>query len=231
MKPNFLRAKYAIVFIALIFILDLFSLLFDYLEYLLLTSDFGINTIEEAENNDLRQAVLGILYIIIYLTSVVFFIRWFRRAYYNLHTKVEPLNHSEGWAAGSWFIPFVNLYRPYQIMKELYVETVDFIEENNKEIESKYYSFFVGTWWTLWIVSNILGRIYFRKTIEAESIPELIESNKLSMISTMISIPLALVTIKVIYDYSNLEKILFSIKDGNSENVIEPLTIQENNEI
>ncbi len=225
MKPNHLRAKYALVFVALIFILDIFSLLFDYLEYLLLTSNFNEDTIIEAQNNDLRQAVLGILYILIYITSVVFFIRWFRRAYYNLHTKIDHLSHGEGWAAGSWFIPFVCLYRPYQIMKEMYNETVDYLEEQNKEIESNYFSFFIGSWWTLWIISNFLGRIYFRQTIDAQTIPELLESNKLSMINTIISIPLALVTIKVIYDYSNLEETLFNIKEESSEKVVEQLTV------
>ncbi|GAA4757323.1 MULTISPECIES: DUF4328 domain-containing protein [Flavobacterium] len=226
MKPNHSRAKYAIVFIALIFILDLFSLLFDYLEYLLLTSDFNQDIVTEAENNDLRQSILGILYILVYITSVVFFIRWFRRAYYNLHTKIDHLSHSEGWAAGSWFIPFICLYRPYQIMKEMYTETVDYLEDQNKKIGNQYYSYFIGFWWTLWIISNFLGRIYFKETMNADTISELLESNKLSIINTAISIPLALVTIKVIYDYSNLEKVLFNIKNDNPK--IELTTVEEN---
>lgn len=230
MRPNHLRAKYAIVFIALIFILDLFSLLFDYLEYLLLTSDFNADSAVEAENSDLRQFILGILHIIIYITSAVFFVMWFRRAYYNLHTKINPLYHSEGWAAGSWFVPFINLYRPYQIMKELYTETVDFLEEKGKIINDKYFSFYIGSWWVLWIVSSVLGRIYFRKVTNAETIQELLESNKLSMINTAISIPLALITIKVIYDYSNLEKEFYSFKNEEIKDELELITVSDNSQ-
>ena len=230
MKPNHLRAKYAIVFIALVFILDLFSLLFDYLEYLLLTSDFNADSAIEAENSDLRQFILGITHIIIYITSAVFFVMWFRRAYYNLHTKIDPLYHSEGWAAGSWFVPFINLYRPYQIMKELYTETVDFLEKKGKMINDKYFSFYIGSWWVLWIVSSVLGRIYFRKVTNAETIQELLESNKLSMINTAISIPLALITIKVIYDYSNLEKELYYFKNEEIKEENELITVSDNNQ-
>lgn len=230
MKPNHLRAKYAIVLIALVFILDLFSLLFDYLEYLLLTSNFNADSVVEANNSDLRQFILSILQIIIFITSTVFFIMWFRRAYYNLHTKIDPLYHSEGWAAGSWFVPFINLYRPYQIMKELYTETVDFLEKKGKIITNKYFSFYIGFWWTLWIVSGVLGRIYFKQTIKAQTIEELLESNKLSMINTAISIPLALITIKVIYDYSNLEKVFYSFKNEEIKKDLELITVSDNDQ-
>lgn len=59
----------------------------------------GEYTMEEADLNDLREMVIGILYVIAYIVSAVTFIQWFRRAYYNLHLLVPRLNREEGWAA------------------------------------------------------------------------------------------------------------------------------------
>jgi len=46
------------------------------------------------------------------------FIPWFHRAYKNLMTW-HTTRFSSGWAIGAWFVPFLNLVRPYQIAKEL----------------------------------------------------------------------------------------------------------------
>jgi hypothetical protein len=46
------------------------------------------------------------------------FIPWFHRAYKNLSTW-HATRFGSGWAIGGWFVPFLNLVRPYQIAKEL----------------------------------------------------------------------------------------------------------------
>ena len=69
----------------------------------------GFISDEAVEANDTRESFLGIIYLIAYIISGITFIMWFRRAYFNLHQKVSWLNHSEGWAAGCWFVPIVNL--------------------------------------------------------------------------------------------------------------------------
>jgi Domain of unknown function (DUF4328) len=46
------------------------------------------------------------------------FIPWFHRAYKNLSTW-HATRFRSGWAIGGWFVPFLNLVRPYQIAKEL----------------------------------------------------------------------------------------------------------------
>ncbi len=110
MKPNEQRAKTAIILIIIVMIFDVISLFSDSLEYGLLTS-LEITT-EAAESNDTRQQIIAIFYLVAYIISAVTFISWFRRAYYNLHSKVDNLDNSEAAAAYSWFIPFVNLYKP-----------------------------------------------------------------------------------------------------------------------
>ncbi|MDA0195278.1 MAG: hypothetical protein O2951_09570 [Bacteroidetes bacterium] len=63
-----------------------------------------------------------------------------------------------------------------------------------------------------WII--IIGiAIVFLYSMKAESIDELTTSTVVSMIGNIIGIPLALITVKVIRDYSNVEPMLLEIKD------------------
>ncbi len=133
------------------------------------------------------------------------FIQWFRRAYYNLHQKINHLSHSEGWAAGAWFVPILNLYRPYQIMKELYRETKNLLVTNEISISRNFSTGTLGWWWALWITGNILGQFVFRYSMRAETIDELTTMTIARMVSNIVGIPLATITGKVIKDYSNIE--------------------------
>jgi len=86
---------------------------------------------EAAESNDLRQLVIAIISMVVALISAVTFIMWFRRAYFNLHSRVSKLSFTEGWAAGAWFVPIVNLGRPLNIMQELYNKTAALLKEKD----------------------------------------------------------------------------------------------------
>lgn len=96
----------------------------------------------------------------------IIFIMWFRRAYWNLHQLVKHLNHSEGWAAGAWFVPIMSLFRPYQIMQELWLKTPRYLKKHNVEPAKIAGDVPLGWWWAAFIssaiISNISGRLYLR---------------------------------------------------------------------
>src|SRR5688572_9717366 len=59
-----------------------------------------------------------------FVAAIVVFLVWMRRSYINLKALgVRGLEYSPGWAVGCWFIPFVNLVRPYTIMKEIWTRS------------------------------------------------------------------------------------------------------------
>ena len=156
-------------------------------------------------------------YMIAHILSAVMFIQWFRRAYYNLHQKINHLSYSEGWAAGAWFVPILNLFRPYQIMKELYNETKNILLKNGLNISKSFSTNLLGLWWTLWIIGNFLGQAVFQSARSAETIDELTTMTMLNMASSIFGIPLALIAIKVIKDYSNIETLLNEINNQEEE--------------
>lgn len=214
LRPNEQRAKNAITLIWIVLALEIISLISGYFQYELLenvANGAEIST-ETANANDTREQIIGILYMIAMIISSVTFIQWFRRAYYNLHLKVNYLSYSEGWAAGSWFVPIISLYRPFQIMKELYKETKELLRKKEINFNQNFTTNFLGLWWTLWILGNFLGQFVFRYSMKAETIDELIIGTVASMASNIAGIPLAFLAIKVIKGYSIVEPLLRDIK-------------------
>lgn len=215
LKTNHQRAKTAQLLIAMVGIVYVMSLISSYWQYSLLQEmkSGAILSQEVLETNDLREQFLAIVFFILYITSAVTFIMWFRRAYSNLHVKINHLTHPEGWAAGSWFVPFINLYRPYQIMAELYNETAELLAKKGFKRKVNLDTTFVGIWWFLWLVSNLLANIVFRMSNAATELDEFINMTALDMGSDVLGIILSLITLKVIKTYAQAESFLIHVKD------------------
>ena len=210
LKSNAKRAKILLTFIWIVLGLEVISLISSGLQYNLLqtAANGGEITNDAATANDLREQIIAILYLIAYVISGLLFIMWFRRAYFNLHQKVKKLSFNEGWAAGSWFVPIVNLYRPFKIMEELYEETKKIILDKDNSSQIDLTTKFLGLWWTLWIVNGIFGQVVFRLSKNANTLPELMTGTILDIISGVLGVGLGIVTIKIIKDYSEIEGLL-----------------------
>lgn len=215
LKPNDQRAKYAILLIWIVLGFEIISMISGFFQYNLLQTALngGIITMEEANANDKREQVIAILYLIAYFVSAITFILWFRRAYYNLHGRATILSYTEGWAAGSWIVPFINLYRPYKIMKELYEETQEILNKKGITADDKFNMVYLGWWWSLWILNNFMGQFVFRYTMKAKGIEELSNSTVFGIVQNFIGIPLALITIKIISNYASVEPLFYKLDD------------------
>lgn len=216
LRPNGHRAKITIILIWIVLALHIASIISGYLQYELLQDvSEGTNvSVETADANDLREQIIAITYVVAMLVSAIWFIMWFRRAYYNLGVLVHDLNYPEGWAAGSWFVPFINLIRPYQIMKEIYTRSKEILFRNGHPEETLSQRYLI-LWWTLWVITSIADRFIAKFAQNAESLDELINATILSLVLNIVSVPLCFVTVKVISDYSSIEPILASGVTGD----------------
>jgi len=219
LKANVQRSKIAIILLWIVVVLEIVSLGSNYLEWNLFqkAASSYYMPYDEMSANSTRQIIIGIISTITFIISAVTFILWFRRAYYNLHLIVNGLTFTDGWAVGSWFVPIINLYRPFQIMKELYQETKELLIRNKIPTVKSFTTSSLGTWWGLWIISNIVVYGISRYSWRAETIDELGGWTLISMVVNVISILGAIITIKVIKDYSNVEPLLNEIKDGGEK--------------
>jgi hypothetical protein len=223
LRPNDDRAELAIKLIWIVMVLDIISFISGYFTLRLLQDAAkGVGVTQEmAESNDTREQIVAIIYLLAYIFSAVTFILWFRRAYYNLHLKTRNCTFTEGWAAGSWFVPIISLYRPYQIMKELYVKTNDLMINRGKVSGETLSTGHVGWWWTLWIISNLIGQFQMRYSTHADTIDELTISTIVGLVSNIIGIGLAIITVKVIRTYSDMEYTLVKIESEEMKAAIE----------
>ncbi len=205
-RPNLKRAKLAQLFIWLVMALDIISIFSSYLQYNLLKSLQNNEEVTDQmlNSNDTREQIIGILYLIVFIISAVTFIQWFRRAYFNLNIRTN-CNHSEGWAAGSWFVPIISLYRPYQIMKEMWDKTTNLIKSKTSDYAENS-TMIIGLWWTLWIVSNYIGKYVLKSAFKAETIENFLNSTIGDMTMSIIGIPLAIFTVMIIKSYSLKEE-------------------------
>ena len=215
LRPNEKRAKNAILLIWIVLTSYSISAISNYLQFNLLQSiaDGAHISIETAEENDTRQIILGSIFLLVFGISGITFIQWFRRAYFNLSLKVKHLSNSEGWAAGSWFVPILNYYLPYQMMKELYHETKVLLLEKGVSLTEELNTKFLRWWWALWIVNIICGQVIIQYTRSAETIDDLITITIIQIVGFAFEIPWAILTVKVIKDYSEIEPLLLELKD------------------
>lgn len=218
MRDNSQRARLAIIFIMVIMGLDVLMIGSSLLQIdLLYDLDQGIDVSDSTISaNDFRESVIAILYLIAFTASAAFYIQWFRRAYWNLHTQTKNLEYTEGWAAGAWFVPFVNLVRPYKIMKELYQETDRIITERGGFVKANNQYTIISTWWIFWIIENIISNISSRLALRAESIEELLTGTYAEIFSSLIGLPLGLVAIRVIQNYAAKEQQLLATSHNES---------------
>jgi hypothetical protein len=162
---------------------------------LLSRMEAGNYTTAEAESNDMRERLIAVANLAVLILCIVLFILWFRRAYNNLNRSGRTVTQfDEGWAAGAWFVPFLNLGRPYQIMKEIWEKTQQVT--TNLLIYRK--SDIVGWWWAIWIIGNVASNIANRAE-RASSISELMTATYISATADfiqLISIVLVIVIIK-----------------------------------
>lgn len=107
----------------------------------------------------------------VYLPTVVVFCVWMYRSYKNLSLfGIRNLSYSPGWAAGAFFVPILNLYRPCQIAQEMWRASNPDIPEG-APWRSTSGSGLIAGWWTFWILTNLVANVNFRLALNERADP------------------------------------------------------------
>jgi hypothetical protein len=122
--------------------------------------------------NDDRQGLIGSAQLVLFLAAVVTFIMWLYRAYQNVDAvKPGGRRHSHGWAIGAWFVPILNLFRPKQIVNDIWWAAD----------ERPQWSALAWAWWTVFLISGFFDRVVVRSNLTAET-PEEFKSAAVTML-------------------------------------------------
>ena len=110
---------------------------------------------EEAARSDDRVAAVAIAGLVALLVTGIVWVVWQHRSQANLHAaRLRQLDYTPGWVVGWWLIPFANLVKPFQTVRELW--------KASSGADSWWLGPtwpLIGWWWAAWIVALVLGRV------------------------------------------------------------------------
>jgi hypothetical protein len=154
-------------------------------------------SIAVGESNDRRQQAAAILVVVVHLASAVAFLTWFYRAHANLHALgALNLKNSPGWAIGGWFVPFLCLVTPYQVMSEIWKGSAPRnYEDRAFSIACARGSPLVGLWWASFLIMAVAGRLPARNPGSPQGIDAAIAASWMVLFTCVVSVPAALVAI------------------------------------
>jgi len=150
--------------------------------------------IDTIDASDTFRLTLGIIHLVALVGSAVAFIMWFHLAYENLYPLGRfSTEYSTGTATWAWFVPFLNLWRPYRIAQETWMSSYP---EWRAPGTAPGRSGFVIVWWGLWLVHGLFSRISAR--MPADTAEALIKSDDFEIFACVVSIAAALAAIAVV---------------------------------
>ena len=165
----------------------------------------AVDMIRFAEGT-LMGGLAGFIFVFAFVISCITFIRWFRRAYYNLGLRAGEMYFKNFWAALCWFVPLVNLLLPFFMMQELHEKAAEVIKAKGIEDKNAVKKNYVFVWFMLFVLT-------------AQSIPSVqlgifklnfIENSQLRLavawtVFSAVFISFAVVTIRIIKNYALIE--------------------------
>jgi hypothetical protein len=112
------------------------------------TSDEKLKS--DTEANDARQKIVGFSQIGTSVTCFIVFLVWVHRSNFNARNLgAQSMKFTPGWSVGWFFIPIVNLWKPYQVIKDIW---------KNSSSNIKPETHFITAWWVLWLGSALFSR-------------------------------------------------------------------------
>lgn len=158
--------------------------------------------IETLTLRDIVEILIGLLGLVVYITTAIAFCMWTHRANRNARALgAAQMKFTPGWAVGWYFIPIANLWKPRQVMREIWHAS----ENPSAALDDKTPTL-VSNWWTLWLVTNLLGQMAFRYGLRAETVRDVMASEVFSLVSDFVQIGLCIVAVKMIKTIYEMQK-------------------------
>lgn len=134
---------------------------------------------------DLVAAVTGGIYALAFLVCVIVVGRWIYRVNKNAWQISDGMTVSPGWGVGSYFIPILNLFRPFRGMCETWQAS-----HAPGDPESVPVPGIMRLWWAGWLITGALGQASFRLGMRAETLDDFLtiaQIDAVGMVSDLIA--------------------------------------------
>ena len=166
----------------------------DFLEWQLMDRVIAGEQVSDAEAtaSDDRQATVGLVQFALAVAGAIVFIRWMHAAYRNVEV-VAPAErrYRAGWAIGSWFVPIMNLFRPKQMVNDIW-------RAGGRDAQDARPGGLLLGWWLLWLLSSFIVNTAARGLYGSETDDEIRTGSILYLISDAMTIVCAMLAILVV---------------------------------
>ncbi|HEV3209600.1 MAG TPA: DUF4328 domain-containing protein [Chthoniobacterales bacterium] len=162
----------------------------------------GQLTPDQLASNDPMQGVVGLLQAGLGLVSGIVFLRWVYRAYKNIQGfGAEGLRFSPGWAVGYYFIPFLSLIRPAQVMSEIWR-----VSQDPQNWMRRRGSWLVGTWWALFLLYSVATQVSLELALDGSTNDQWWLAAIFAILGDLFSVPLSIVALRLITEIYKHQK-------------------------
>jgi hypothetical protein len=186
------RRRAVVVAFCVLIAIDLFAVVSSLLELNLIDRVAAREAVTDAEldGNDSRQAAVDLLQFGALIACAIVFIRWLRAAYRNVDVVAPGLRrYGHGWAIGAWFVPFLNLWRPKQIVNDVW-------RAGGSRGASESLPWWLDVWWAGWIASNVVTQVGTR--IQRDGIEQMRTADRLDIVDASFEGLIAAIAIIVV---------------------------------
>jgi Domain of unknown function (DUF4328) len=179
-----LNARHRRLHVALVASLVLAIIMFAF-EIAELAGAFTVSSDPDVELTAIEglYALVAIALTIVAVTTIILWCMWLHRAARNIvDSELTAFGFTPAWAVGWHFIPFANLFKPFEVMREIWNASVGHMDALDQPEP------LVTRWWATWLSSSILGNISLRLSLNAETADAIYWATAIGAVSSILSL-------------------------------------------
>jgi uncharacterized protein DUF4328 len=155
---------------------------------------------------DRATRILAFSQLAVFLVTGVLILRWIYRARKCVDgLSAVGLRFSPGWSIGWYFIPFANLWKPFQAMNEIWKASCAPQAWSQQPTPG-----LLRWWWTLWLLASFLGQAVSRLSPHARTLEHLQGLSLLSMATSATHIALAATLTAIVARIDSMQRAHFA---------------------
>jgi hypothetical protein len=154
---------------------------------------------QEVTRSDARIGAVAVVQLLTLVVTGIVWLVWQHRGQANLvAARASGLRFTPGWAVGWWFVPFANLVKPFQTMRELWKASGGEEDWGHSRTWPV-----IGWWWAAWLATGVLGRIGGAVVGRATTLEALRSGSRVLLLTQLVLLAgaiLAIVLIRSVVD-------------------------------
>lgn len=215
MKNNKSLAGIVTVLLVIVALMEIGHLFFvsreiQELNNLALEDTYG--SIYEYQDRMRGMEVYAFLSNMIELASIITFLCWFYNVYANL-TKagIKFVKHSNAYAVWMWIIPILNLFKSFELTKEVVDKSQDKIKELTPDYRVQSLNGLINSCRGIMIIHFILGVALFAWGVSKDSLGDGVIVLKAGIVLSVIMMVVILLLAYIVYKVDKIEEKLYEV--------------------